>query len=119
MRRKPGTLLPLEIAILQAAIDLAARGTAEFHGYLVAGEIRERAQARMLTAHGTLYKALDRMRKSGLLSDRWEDPELAAEAARPRRRLYRVTAAGVDALERARAAEAPAPRPAPEGWQPT
>ena len=119
MRRKPGTLLPLEIAILRAALDLAARGSEEFHGYLVASEIREREQARMLTAHGTLYKALDRMRRGGLLSDRWEDPERAAAAARPRRRLYHVTAAGVEALAHAQPLEDASPRRAGEGWQPT
>lgn len=119
MRRKPGTLLPIEIAILRAALDLATRGAEEFHGYLVASEIREREQARLLTAHGTLYKALDRMRRGGLLSDRWEDPERAAAAARPRRRLYRVTAAGVAALARAQPLDDAPPRPAREGWQPT
>ena len=119
MRRKPGTLLPIEIAILQAAVELGTRGAGEFHGYRVASEIQEREQARMLTAHGTLYKALDRLRTGGLLSDRWEDPQVAAEAGRPRRRLYRVTAAGVAALERAQPAEEPSPHTAREGWQPT
>jgi len=28
MRRRPGTLLPIEIAILRAALDLATRGAA-------------------------------------------------------------------------------------------
>ena len=121
MRRKPGTLLPIEIAILGAGLDLASRGREEFHGYLAASEIREREQARMLTSHGTLYKALDRLRRAGLLSDRWEDPAVAAEESRPRRRLYRVTAAGEAAFERAqleqaRQDEAPSGRP---GWQPT
>lgn len=118
MRRKPGTLLPLEVAILAAAVELRGEGVAEFHGYLIAGEIQERKQARMLTAHGTLYKALDRMRKAGLLRDRWEDPGAAAAAARPRRRLYAITALGEAALERARAAEGEAEGPSRPGWQP-
>ncbi len=98
MRRKPGTLLPIEVAILQAAVDLVAAGQAEFHGYMIASEIRERENARALTAHGTLYKALDRMKKAGYLESSWEDPDLAVQENRPRRRLYRVTAEGQRAL---------------------
>lgn len=95
MRRKAGTLLPLEISILETAIDLRRRGEEEFHGFAVAKEIAEREEARTLTAHGTLYKALERMQRAGLLESRWEDP--AAEG-RPRRRLYHVTGLGEQAL---------------------
>ena len=98
MRRKPGTLLPLEISILEAAIDLHRRGEVEFHGFAVAKEIGERAQARTLTAHGTLYKALGRMANAGLLASRWEDPQIAADEGRPRRRLYHVTGLGAQAV---------------------
>jgi DNA-binding PadR family transcriptional regulator len=104
MRRRTGTLLPLELDILDAGLALSRRGTPEWHGFAIAGAIRERASARQLTAHGTLYKALDRMERAGLLTSRWEDPALAAAAGRPRRRLYQVSAAGVTAL-----AEQPAP----------
>jgi DNA-binding PadR family transcriptional regulator len=75
------------------------------HGFLIARDVKERQAARLLTAHGTLYKALDRMQKAGLLESEWEDPLLAAAEGRPRRRLYRVTAAGEAALVRARAPE--------------
>lgn len=105
MRRKPGTLLPIEISILATAMDLRSRGERDFHGYRIAHAIREHDEARMLTSHGTLYKALERLRKQGLLTSLWEDPAIAAEAGRPRRRLYTVTAAGASALERARANE--------------
>ena len=109
MRRKPGALLPLEISILGAAMELAAGDSPEFHGYLLASALREREGARMLTAHGTLYKALDRMRKAGLLESRWEDPEAAAKDERPRRRLYRLTGAGERALAAVAATQMPAP----------
>jgi PadR family transcriptional regulator, regulatory protein PadR len=101
MRRKPGTLLPIEISILEAALDLRAAGEPEFHGFYIAGRIREREQARRLTAHGTLYKALERMERAGLLESSWEDPEAAAAERRPRRRLYAVTGAGERALKTA------------------
>lgn len=98
MRRKPGTLLPLEISILETAIDLRRRGEEEFHGFAVAKEIAECEQARTLTAHGTLYKALERMQRAGLLESRWEDPDAAAVEGRPRRRLYHVTGLGAQAI---------------------
>ncbi len=98
VRRKPGTLLPLEIAVLEAALNLMARGTGEFYGYLIASAVKERGESRSLTAHGTLYKALDRMQKGGLIESRWEDPQIAAAEERPRRRMYHVTAVGESAF---------------------
>ena len=81
MRRKPGTLLPVEVAILVAALENG--GDAEFYGYAIARRIQANASAKMLTSHGTLYKALDRMVKAGLLSTHWEDPEISAAEERP------------------------------------
>ncbi len=104
MRRRAGTLLPIELSILETGIELRVRGMSEFHGFLIAREIKQRQDARLLTAHGTLYKALDRMEKAGLLVSRWEDPLIAAQDSRPRRRLYQVTAAGEGALAKARVA---------------
>lgn len=112
MRRKPGTLLPIEVSILASAIALREGGEPEFHGYRIASEMQEREGARRLTAHGTLYKALDRLEEGGLLRSRWEDPELAANERRPLRRLYEVTALGERALAAALADEAaPSTRP--------
>ena len=108
MRRKPGRLVGVEIALLAAGVVLHAEGTVEFHGYALAKEMQELGEARKLTAHGTLYKALDRVESAGLLESRWEDPEVGAAESRPRRRLYRVTAAGATALERERELESEA-----------
>jgi PadR family transcriptional regulator PadR len=94
MRRREGALVPLEVAILVAGLDLRSAGQPEFHGFSLAKAIRDGDRARGLTAHGTLYKALDRMERMGLLESRWEDPEVAAAQGRPRRRLYRVTGQG-------------------------
>lgn len=98
MRRKPGTLLPLEVTILETAIDLRRCGQEEFHGFAAAKKIAEHTEARSLTAHGTLYKALERMQRAGLLESRWEDPNVAAAEGRPRRRLYHVTGLGAQSL---------------------
>lgn len=116
MRRKPGTLVPLERELLEAALSLRSMGVHEPHGFLLARTMGDQDGSRRLTAYGTLYKALDRLEQAGLLESRWEDPVYAAEAARPRRRLYRVTSAGVAAVEAARTASSvpdasPAPNP--------
>ena len=113
MRRKAGTLVSLEVAILDAAMSLRGMGVAEPHGFLLARTMGDQSGAKRLTAYGTLYKALDRLERAGYVESRWEDPAYAAENARPRRRLYRVTAAGEAALAAAHAAaaaEAPATR---------
>ena len=103
MRRKPGTLLPLEVDILQAGLELRRTGGARFHGFQLAKAIADHAGPRPLTAHGTLYKALDRLAQASLITSRWEDAQAAAEEGRPRRHLFAVTPLGERALARARA----------------
>ena len=98
MRRKPGTLLPLEVDILEAGLELRRTGGARFHGFQLAKTIADHAGPRPLTAHGTLYKALQRLEEAGLLESQWEDPNIAATEGRPRRRLYEVSGAGERAL---------------------
>jgi PadR family transcriptional regulator PadR len=98
MRRKPGALVPLELAICEAAAQLRRRGDGEFHGYQIAKELSETADTRLLTAYGTLYRALGRLEKMGLLESRWEDPEVPSRESRPARRLYTLTGAGENAL---------------------
>ena len=123
MRRKAGALVPFEIEILTLALDLLQRRTPEFHGFALASALRRQTDARRLTAHGTLYKALARLETAGFLTSRWEDPLIALEAGRPRRRLYRLTGVGEAALaaaprpERARGAPARR-RPASGGASP-
>ncbi|MGI8927558.1 MAG: PadR family transcriptional regulator [Tepidiformaceae bacterium] len=94
MRRKVGVLLPIELSILGSGLDLLRQGVPEFHGYAIARAIREGGAGRRLTAHGTLYRALDRLERDGLLESRWEDPGESAIEHRPRRRFYHVTALG-------------------------
>jgi PadR family transcriptional regulator len=114
MRRKTGVIIPLEVAILEASLELRRAGQAEAHGYLLAKVVQDLRDAKRLTAYGTLYKALTRLEREGLLASRWEDPLAAAAEARPRRRFYRLTLEGEGALSEARDAGrgAPAHRPA-------
>lgn len=95
MRRKPGALVPLEIAIIVAAADLRKRRVREFHGYQIARHVADVSDHRLLTAYGTLYRALGRLEKMGLLASRWEDPQIAADENRPGRRLYVLTGEGI------------------------
>lgn len=108
MRRRPGTLLPIELEILGAAAGCVAAGDAWIHGFGLAKVLRDANGSHRLTAHGTLYKALGRLAEGGLLEDRWEDADEALADGRPRRRLYRITGPGQQALAAARAAQ-PAP----------
>ena len=98
MRRKQGTLLPIELAILEVCASRAARGTPESHGFLIAGLIKGLQNSKLLTAYGTLYRALGRLEKAGYLTSRWEDVSSFEKESRPRRRLYRITTAGSEAL---------------------
>lgn len=109
MKATTGALRSIELPILETAIELRVRGARRFHGFMMAREIKQRQGARLLTAHGTLYKALDHLRKMGFLQSEWEDPLLAAQDGRPRRRFYSVTAAGEAAVVKANAGLALAP----------
>jgi PadR family transcriptional regulator PadR len=95
--------------VLELAVE---RAPERVYGFALAQALAERDGHTRLVAHGTLYKALDRMRRAGLLTAEWEDPGVAAEEGRPRRRVYQVTAEGRRAL-----VEDPAPAPRP-GWGP-
>ena len=97
-------MIPLEVAILEASDEFRRSGKPEAHGYLLASMVQGLQHARRLTAYGTLYKALTRLERQGLLASRWEDPQIAAAKSRPRRRFYRLTGEGAAALSEARAA---------------
>ena len=105
MRRKAGSLVPLELAICSAAATLRQRGEEEFHGYEIAKTLGDASDSRLLTAYGTLYRALGRLEKMGLVTSRWEDPHVPARENRPGRRLYILTALGETAANEAGRAE--------------
>jgi DNA-binding PadR family transcriptional regulator len=98
MRRKSGALVPLELAICEC---LARQGREPLHGYEIAKRLQETTNHKLLTAYGTLYRALERLETMGLVESRWEDPNTATRDNRPRRRLYLLTAAGQSAAEEA------------------
>jgi DNA-binding PadR family transcriptional regulator len=99
-RRRPGRLFPLEFDVLECGLNLQS-SDGSFYGFALARELSDR-EGGDLTAHGTLYKALARMKDAGLLEASWEDSAIADAENRPRRRLYTVTGEG----QAAHAAEA-------------
>jgi PadR family transcriptional regulator PadR len=115
MRRKPGTLVPLEMAICRTALTLKLNASAEFHGYEIARHLGEASDQKSLTAYGTLYRALGRLEEMGLLKSRGEDPRVAARENRPRRRFYALTALGERAARAA--ADESAPVEAARRWR--
>src|SRR5262245_19527093 len=50
---------------------------------------------------GTVYPALSRLERDGLVKSSWEDPVKAHRDRRPPRRYYRLSTEGRRALERA------------------
>ena len=109
-RRRAGVLLPLEESILEIGVRRLRDGDPEFYGFAMATEL-DGSDGRRLTAHGTLYKVLERLERDGLLLSRWEDPEEFDES-RPRRRLYRVSDQAEGAVRHSRQLQA-APRMQP------
>jgi PadR family transcriptional regulator, regulatory protein PadR len=105
MRRKKGVLLPIEFSILEVCRSRSISEEPETHGFLIASLVKSRQNARLLTAYGTLYRALNRLEKAGYLASRWEDISLLTGTSRPRRRLYHITEIGRKALADGASAE--------------
>jgi PadR family transcriptional regulator, regulatory protein PadR len=74
------------------ALLLAAVGAGEAHGYGIVEKLRTRSDGTFDLAEGTVYPALYRLERQGLLASRWE------VVAGRRRRVYRLTHRGEDAL---------------------
>ena len=66
------------------------------HGYALVETLRERSEGEFDLAEGTIYPALYRLERQGLVSSRWD-----ATGAR-RRRVYRLTRRGTAELARER-----------------
>jgi PadR family transcriptional regulator len=71
---------------------LAAIDSGPSHGYAIAETLRRRSNGTFDLPDGTIYPALRRLEKTGLVISRWSD-----DTAR-RRRVYRLTPSGRRAL---------------------
>ena len=75
---------------------LAILGAGPAHGYAVAQELKERSGGVFDVPEGTIYPALHRLERAGLLASEW------ATAAGRRRRVYQLTAHGRRSIAGAR-----------------
>jgi transcriptional regulator len=71
---------------------LAAVQSRPMHGYAIAETLRVRSEGTFDLPEGTLYPAMHRLERAGLLSSRW------LEVNGRRRRVYQLTRAGHRAL---------------------
>jgi PadR family transcriptional regulator PadR len=71
---------------------LAALQSRPAHGYAIADTLRARSDGAFDLPEGTLYPALHRLERAGLLSSRW------SEVGGRRRRVYQLTAKGQRSL---------------------
>ena len=75
---------------------LAAVSAGPAHGYAIVATVRERSEGAFDLAEGTVYPALYRLERQGLLESTW------SETAPRRRRVYRLTRRGRAELARQR-----------------
>ena len=90
----PSDLLPLPLSQLYILLALTDR---DRHGYAIMREIEAFTGGTVTMGPGTLYGAVKQMLNAGLIEESAErpDPQLDDE----RRRYYRLTALGRDALD--------------------
>jgi len=77
--------------VLRGHLDLLILATLEqepAHGYLILERLRERSGDVFILAEGTLYPALHRLERAGLLASAWSPGDGR------RRRVYRLTRRG-------------------------
>ena len=87
MKRRMRSLGNVQIQILEAV----ARGVG--HGFDIMDETG--------LPSGTVYPALSRLERDGLVSSRWESAKLAHQEKRPPRRYYELTPEGRERLSEA------------------
>lgn len=87
----------MKAEVLKGHLDLlllAAVQERPAHGYAIAESLRARSDGTFKLPDGTLYPALHRLERAGLLTSRW------SESTGRRRRVYQLTAKGQRTLTR-------------------
>ncbi|HZO49104.1 MAG TPA: helix-turn-helix transcriptional regulator [Gaiellaceae bacterium] len=88
--------------VLRGHVDLlllAALGSGPAHGYAIVEAVRVRSGGAFSLSEGSVYPALYRLERDGLVVSAWD-----AGRGERRRRVYRLTSKGRDELERRRTA---------------
>ena len=70
------------------SLILAVVGDAPAHGYAIIEELKHRSRGAFSLPEGTVYPALHRLERAGLLDSGWSD------ASGRRRRVYKLTRRG-------------------------
>src|SRR5216684_785575 len=86
-----------QVQLLKGHLDLLLLATLRAepaHGYAIIERLRLRSGGAFHLSEGTIYPALNRLERQGLLSSRWIEDEAR------RRRVYSLTAHGWDTLQR-------------------
>jgi PadR family transcriptional regulator PadR len=81
-----------EQKILQGTLELLVLRTLLYgpcHGHGIARHIQRTSEDVLQVEHGSLYPALHRLEKNGLIASKWEDTARGREM-----RMYRLTAKG-------------------------
>ncbi len=84
--------------VLQGTLDLLILRTlapAPLHGYAIGQQINQTSRALLHVPQGSLYQALHRLEKKGLLAAEWIDTEEGRRA-----KVYRLTRKGHQQLAR-------------------
>lgn len=85
----------MKIDILRGQLELVVLASLRDrprHGYAIIKELRERSGGEFDVLEGTLYPALHRLERAGLIKSRW------VTAAGRRRRIYELTRKGSKTL---------------------
>jgi PadR family transcriptional regulator, regulatory protein PadR len=77
---------------------LGLLGRREMYGYELVAQLRETSESVIDLPEGTVYPALRRLERDGLIAGRWVEVGVAA----PRRRYYSLTQSGERALAEGR-----------------
>jgi PadR family transcriptional regulator len=70
------------------ALILAVVGAAPAHGYAIIEELKRKSGGELALPEGTVYPALHRLERAGLLTSAW------SEVGGRKRRVYRLTGRG-------------------------
>ena len=84
--------MPDPLPLLQGTLDMLILRTlilGERHGHGIATAIQRSSEEDLLVDHGSLYPALQRLERAGLIKSKWGTSELNRRA-----RFYELTAAG-------------------------
>jgi len=79
---------------------LSALKRSEAHGFEILKRLTDAGSGALELKEGSLYPALYRLEKNGLIKGEWESGETARRG--PRRRIYHLTAKGRRRLDEAR-----------------